>query len=68
MQTFCLLKELLCIADRVYRTILQTQDDPVKRKKAKKKQYEEQLGVGEIFVDCFHSGWAQAVGIVEKWL
>lgn len=35
MQTFCLLKELLCIGGHVYCTDLQTEDEASKRKKCK---------------------------------
>lgn len=59
MQTFCLLKDLLCISGHVYCTILQTGDKREKRW--------VQAG-REIFVDCFHPGWAQAVEFVRQWL
>lgn len=54
MQTFCLLKGLLCIGGHVYCSI------PQKMKLV--------IAGGEIFEDCFHTGWAQAVEFVKQWL
>lgn len=61
MQTFCLLKELLCISGHVYCTINQIEDEAAK---IKQKSW-VQVG-SEIFLDCFHTGWAQAVEFVKQ--
>ena len=61
MQTFCLLKELLRISGHVYCTILQTEDEAAKKKK---KKGWVQAG-SETFVDCFHTGWFEAMEFVK---
>lgn len=63
MQTFCLLKELLCIGGHVYCTVLQTEDEAAK---SKRKSWVQ--ASSEISVDCFHTDWAQAVDFVKQWL